>query len=112
MAFGGLPNVDIKIITTRNDFEDFQQMVEYYNDQSKNCKITASLIAELPSMEESFAIVKEYGKESIGILASHKLKINDYAKAHPEIKLNAFGFIDKIDSEIRSVEEKNIHLKR
>ena len=35
-VFDGLKNIEIQVVTTKMDYEDFVQMVEYYNSDSKS----------------------------------------------------------------------------
>ena len=51
-AFDGLKSVDIEVITTKLDYEDFVQMTEYYNAGSA-CKMNPTLLAEVADMNLS-----------------------------------------------------------
>lgn len=68
-AFDGEKKIDIKVITTEIDYDDFCQMVEEYN-KSKQCKchFSPELVSKLPDMSQIFEEVKRYGQESIGKL--------------------------------------------
>ena len=57
-AFDGLDTLNIEVITTKLDYEDFVQMVERYN-LSGRCKLTPNLLAELPDMDVTFQQVKQ-----------------------------------------------------
>ena len=65
-AFDGEEVVQVDVITTRLDYEDFKQMVEYYNkSENSTIKITATLLAELPDMDATYREVKKHGEKSI-----------------------------------------------
>lgn len=71
-VFDGVKVVRIDVITTRLDYEDFEQMVEYYNKSEKRAiEITATLLAELPDMDTIYHEVKAHGEKSIEILKEH-----------------------------------------
>lgn len=54
-AFDGIKALDMQVITTRIDYEDLVQMIEYYNASLEvECKITPTLIAELPDMKTTY----------------------------------------------------------
>ena len=42
-AFDGLSEVEIRVVTTKLDYMDFEQMAEYYNEGSDKFKITTTL---------------------------------------------------------------------
>lgn len=71
-AFDGLDTLQIQMITTKLDYEDFLQMIEVYNLNGR-CKLQPTLIAELPDMDETFEQVKRHGENSIGILKARSL---------------------------------------
>ena len=61
-VFDGIREIEIQVITTKKDYEDFLQMVQVYNEEkSWKCKIHTVLQAELPDMKQTFIEVKEYG---------------------------------------------------
>lgn len=56
-AFDGIKPVNIQVITTKMDYEDLEQMVEYYNAGHDVTQITISLLSELPdSLVDSHAV--------------------------------------------------------
>ena len=52
-VFDGQRNVSLEVTTTKGDFEDFEQMIEFFNKTS-DVKITATQIAELPDMNTAY----------------------------------------------------------
>lgn len=63
--------MDIEVITTKLDYEDFVQMTEYYNAGSA-CKMNPTLLAEVADMNRTFQEVVKHGEEAIGSLQYHK----------------------------------------
>lgn len=104
-AFDGLKCVDIEVVTTKLDYEDFVQMVEYYNADSV-CKMSPTLLAELPDMNQTFLEVVKYGEKSIGVLERHRQKLFDIPLENDNVKKSAENFARQIDEEIRNIREK------
>ena len=105
-AFDGLKQVDIQVITTKMDYEDFVQMVEYYNAESGSCKINPTLIAELPDMIRTFDEVKKHGEQAIAILHNHKQRLFEVPLESENIKSSAESFAKQIDDEIKNIRDK------
>lgn len=105
-AFDGLKELDIQVITTKMDYEDFEQMVEYYNAESSSCKIHPTLIAELPDMIKTFDEVKRHGEQAIAILQSHRQKLFELPLDSENIRSSAENFAKQIDDEIKNIREK------
>jgi hypothetical protein len=115
-AFDGEKTVHIEVVTTRMDYEDFEQMYETYN-KSGNVKITATLSSELPNMEYTYQVVKEYGEKSITILKKHKIEcwnintsVESVKKSVKEFSAEIQEKIDDIDSKITSMSDNNVDL--
>lgn len=104
-AFDGLKVVDIEVVTTKLDYEDFIQMVEYYNADSV-CKMNPTLLAELPDMNQTFLEVVKHGKDSIDVLEAHRQKLFDIPLENDNVKKSAETFARQIDEEIRNIREK------
>lgn len=104
-AFDGLKSVDIDVITTRLDYEDFVQMTEYYNEGS-NCKMNPALLAELPDMNKTFLMVQKYGEEVVSLLHAYRQKMFDVPLENENVKKSAQLFAGQIDEEIKNIEEK------
>lgn len=104
-AFDGLKSVDIDVITTKLDYEDFVQMTEYYNEGSV-CKMNPTLLAELPDMNQTFLEVVKHGEESIAVLEKHRQKLFEIPLENVNVKKSAENFAQQIDSEIRNIREK------
>lgn len=104
-AFDGLKSVDIDVITTKLDYEDFVQMTEYYNEGSA-CEMKPTPIAELPDMNQTFLEVVKHGKESIAVLHEHRQKLFEIPLENENVKKSAENFAQQIDGEIRNIKEK------
>lgn len=118
-CFDGERSVTIKVITTKNDYEDFEQMVEYYNSQAKGAKIDSTLLSELPDMAETFDLVKKHGEESVAILKKHQSKffevIDDRSPDTVKDCVNSFvndaqSEIDNIEGKIKAMGDNNVNL--
>ncbi|MCM1146081.1 MAG: dynamin family protein, partial [Lachnoclostridium sp.] len=70
-VFAGLREAEIDVVTTKNDLEDFNEMVNYYNGGNPATKITVNSLMELPDMDQAYKYVMEYGRETKTILAKY-----------------------------------------
>lgn len=104
-AFDGLDTLQIEVITTKLDYEDFLQMIELYN-LNGHCKLQPTLIAELPNMDETFEQVKRHGENSISILKARSRDFYNIDLENPTVKEAADSFAHQVDSEIREIKEK------
>lgn len=118
-CFDGEKSVYIDVITTKRDYEDFEQMVEYYNTECPGKEIKINLLSELPDMEETFRVVKEHGDESKAILGKHKAKFHDVLRGNSPKEVvdcvNSFVAeaqkeIDSVNEKIASMEDSNVNL--
>lgn len=106
-VFDGVKVVRIDVITTRLDYEDFEQMVEYYNKSEKRAiEITATLLAELPDMDATYREVKAHGESSIGILEKYLRAIDDVPLNDERVKECVDDFTKNINTEKSSIREK------
>ena len=105
-AFDGLKKVEIKVITTKMDYEDFEQMVEYYNGEPNNCKFTATLLAELPDMTQAYTEVKNFGEKAVQILDAHKQKLFEIPLDNADVRRSAESFSEQLNSEANNIREK------
>lgn len=104
-AFDGETSVDMDVVTTKSDFGDFEQMIEYYNE-GHDVKINATLLAELPDMNSTYAKVKEHGEKAIAILTKHKEDFNTIHSEAPAVKENIDMFSKQVDDFSRQIREK------
>ncbi len=104
-AFDGEQAIDIKVITTKNDYEDFVQMVEYYNE-SGGVRIDLTFLSELPDMESTYHTVKEHGEKAIAILQKHKSRFFEINLTNPDVKQCVEGFSADVKREIDSITDK------
>lgn len=109
-TFDGEKTVKIEVITTKNDYEDFEQMVEYYNTANPTVKININLLSELPDMDETYRAVKEHGKNSLTILETHRKKFFDVLSNNSpdRVKECVTNFSVDVQTEIDSIKEKII----
>lgn len=70
-AFDGEENVKLDVTMTKKDYEDFMQMVNYFNETS-DVKINPNLLAELPDMGTTYEAVKKHGLKSIDVLNANR----------------------------------------
>lgn len=106
-AFDGEEAVRMDVITTRLDYEDFEQMVEYYNkSENSTIKITTTLLAELPDMDATYREVKKHGERSIRILEKHLKAIRDIPLNDERVKDCVDDFTKIINTEKSSIREK------
>lgn len=105
-VFEDQKEIEMQVVTTKMDYEDFVQMVEYYNAEPNACKITPTLIAELPDMAHTFAEVKKYGEQAAEILERHRQKLFEIPLENENVKKSAESFAEQID-----IERQNIHDK-
>lgn len=105
VAFDGIKELDIEVVTTKLDFEDFVSMAEYYNENGK-CKMNPTLLAELPDMKETYREVVKHGEESIGILRARQQGLFENLSGNENVKKSAEGFAQQIGEEIEKIKEK------
>lgn len=106
-AFDGQPLVHIDVVTTRSDYEDFEQMVEYYNKNPDACaKITTTLLAELPDMEDTYQVVKDFGEQSIKILERHQKQFFEVRQDNSSVKECVELFAADVQKEIDNIRTK------
>ncbi|MDY0131007.1 MAG: hypothetical protein RBR63_12660, partial [Methanosarcina vacuolata] len=84
--------MEIQVITTKIDYEDFEQMIEYFNKTSE-CKINATLLAELPSMDVAYSTIKEHGIKSMNILQLHQSIFKDIPQRNDSVKAYVGSFL-------------------
>ena len=107
-TFDGIKALDMQVVTTKIDYEDLVQMMEYYNASPEvECKITPTLIAELPDMKTTYNEIAKYGEQAIAVLQSHRSKLFDIKKITNEsVKKSAENFAAQIDEETKNIREK------
>lgn len=106
-AFDGEKKIDIKVITTKIDYDDFCQMVENYNKSNESkCKFSPELVSELPDMNETFEEVKTYGNNSIGILDDFRNELAKPKFKNDNVKKIVSGLDNEIKVQIKEVKDK------
>lgn len=104
-AFDGEKSVRIEVVTTKNDYEDLLQMIEYYNMNS-GIEITAESLSYLPSMEDTYKVVRDHGENSITILKKHQKQFFDVPLDNPNVKACVEMFSAEVQKEVDSIREK------
>lgn len=105
-VFDGQKDIEMQVVTTKMDYEDFVQMVEYHNADSEECQITPTLIAELPDMAHTFDEVKKYGEQAAEILRKHRQKLFEIPLENENVKKSAESFAEQIDEERNNIHDK------
>jgi len=103
-AFDGQTVIDIEVVTTSTDFEDFSQMVEYFNESSSQ-KVRAKLVKRLPSMEDTYQQIVVHGKDAMQSLRKHKDEFWEFYK-NSSVKELVEIFAKDIEDEIKNISEK------
>ena len=110
-SFEGLKEIEMQVITTKMDYEDFVQMAEYYNAESTSCKITPTLIAMLPDMAHTFDEVRKYGEQAAEILGRHRENLFEIPMESDNVRRSAESFAEQIDEERINIHDKIDDLK-
>ncbi len=105
-AFEDKNDIEMQVVTTKMDYEDFVQMVEYHNAEPDACQITPTLIAELPDMVHTFAEVKKYGEQAAEILRKHRQRLFEIPLENENVKKSAESFAEQIDEERKNIHDK------
>jgi hypothetical protein len=120
-AFDGESCLDMDVITTAADYEDFEGMTDYYHHTGDStCKIQPKLTGELPDMTETFAAVKHLGEQSTEMLKHHEATFarrKADSSLEPSVKKSAEkyheilqGNIDNITAKMRELNESQVSL--
>ena len=120
-AFDGETCLDMDVITTAADYEDFEGMTDYYHHtENSPCKIQPKLTGELPDMTETFAAVKHLGEQSTEMLKHYEAAFagrKTDSSLEPSVKKSAEyyheilqGDIDNITAKMRELNESQVSL--
>ena len=104
-ACDGERSVQLEVITTKRDYEDFEQMLEHFNETS-DIKITATLLAELPDMDATYEAVKKHGEDSIDILDKSRKDFYNIGSNNDKVKACISRFSKEIKNAVKRIEEK------
>lgn len=83
-AFDGEEEVNLNVTMTKKDYEDFVQMVDFFNKTSE-VKINVNFLAELPDMEATYEVVKRHGLESTEILKRNREAFYNVNSDNPNV---------------------------
>ena len=92
--------VIVEMITTKEDFKDFESMVEEYNKSQQEREISTTLLAELPDMNSLYQKIVEYGSKIVEHVSSNKETSNAQTTFVKKIETE---FSEKIDENITSI---------
>ena len=120
-AFDGESHLNMAVITTAADYEDFEGMTDYYHHtRNSTCKIQPELTGELPDMTDTFAAVKHLGEQSTEMLKHHEATFarrKADSSLEPSVKKSAEkyheilqGSIDNITTKMRELNESQVSL--
>ena len=104
-SFDGEEHIRLEVTMTRKDYEDFVQMVDFFNESSEK-KITTTLLAELPDMDATYEAVKKHGQESIEILNNNRNAFHDIASENENVLLCIENFSKEINEATKGILEK------
>jgi len=104
-AFDGEKSVHIEVVSTKNDYEDLLQMIEYYNSNG-GIEITATLLSELPSMEETYSVVRNHGEKAIIVLKKHQTQFFGVPLDNASVKACVEMFSADVQKEVDSIRKK------
>lgn len=101
-VFDSLPKAKIDVVTTQNDYDDFAEMIDFYNNDKPDVVIEINHAAILPDMNEAYKHVSEYGQKSKAILS-------DYLKELETIEIpdNMVGVKEAV-GQLSDVAQKNL----
>ena len=108
--FNGASSVNLEVTTTRTDYEDLEQMVEFYKRELThrkiNFQINVSLKALLPEMDKVHDNVREYGKDAIGILKRHQMDFHTISSDNKAVQESIAIFSKNLQEEINNIQDK------
>lgn len=104
-AFDGETSIDMDVVTTKSDFGDFEQMLEYYNE-GHDIKINANLLAELPDMISTYTKVKEHGETAMAILKKHREDFHTIHSETPSVRDSINLFSQQVNEASKLIREK------
>ena len=108
--FNGAGAVDLEITTTKTDYEDLEQMVEFYNRKlahdNSNFRLNMTLKAVLPEMDKIYDKVREYGEEAIAILQQHCADFHTICSDNETVQEIIELFSEDVQEEIDNIRDK------
>lgn len=104
-AFDGEEEVNLAVTMTKKDYEDFLQMVEYFNESS-DVKINPTQLAELPDMAKTYQVVKKHGLDSINILNSNRESFHKVNSDNDNVRKCIDNFAQEINEATKKIKEK------
>ena len=119
-VFSGLPDGTIRAIATKEDFIDFQQMVERYNSNSDaKCQFTVlpgsmgtNAEAYLPDMDIICDEVRQHGVKAVSVLKKYDLELLNFPRSKSEYARKSLkDFRENIQKSIENITTNMERLK-
>lgn len=104
-AFDGEEKVNLEVTMTKGDFEDFTQMIDFFNETSE-IKITSTILAELPNMDVTYEEVKKHGLDSINVLSRHRDRFYEVPSENENVNDCINIFAKEINDATKGISEK------
>lgn len=112
--FNGAGAVDLEVTATKTDYEDLEQMVEFYNRKlvhdKSNFRLNMTLKAMLPEMDKIYDKVREYGEEAIAILQQHCADFHTTLSDNKNVQESINFFSQNAEEEINNIRSKIKHM--
>jgi len=111
-AFDGIQEVPIRVVTTKADFIDFQQMVNHYNSSGQaKCRfnvlpgsVESGEEAYLPDMDVICKDVRQHGIDAVNVLKKHNLALLDFPPSKSEYaRRSVKTFSESIQKSIENI---------
>ena len=118
--FNSLPEGAIRAITTKEDYIDFQQMVEHYNSSGKaKCQFTVlpgsvrtNAEAYLPDMDVICNEVRQHGVNAVNVLKKYDLELLNFPRSKSEYARKSLkDFRESIQKSIDNITKNMERLK-
>jgi len=112
-AFAGAEKIEINFFGTQIDYEDFCEMVEYYNKSKGNDRFTHKQSGVLLGMDEMYREAEKFGDKAVEKLKRKLVKIDIAGGSNSikdDFKAELGTYIEQIDSKIRNLQSTGINI--
>ena len=103
-------SVDLEVTTTKTDYEDLEQMVEYYRRELAhrkiNFQINVSLEAVLPEMDRVYDNVRKYGQDAVEILKHQRTDFYTISSDNKDVQESIAFFSKSLQDEVNNIQDK------
>ena len=108
--FNGAGKIHLEVTTTAVDYDDLEQMIEYYNRESghqkSNFRFTIERKAVLPDMDDVYQKVRDYGEKAAEILEYHRADFFTIESDNKHVRESIQRFSDHVQAEINQIRSK------